>query len=166
MASAEGRIRKQVYLLTAQDLTDHAIWEFCSDEEGEEGQDEATVKPSSVTEVPGYSPGVYILGSDVVFSDGTKTIGYIYSGEPQDLGCTQPNILVGSEQINFWFGALRFQRNLEERLAGYYRLLGKNREAIYPITFQSRADVNGSPLKIVVESFMGIDEKREVVAVG
>ena len=45
MASTE-RIRKQVYLLTVEDLNDHPLWEFCPDEEGEEDQDEATVKPS------------------------------------------------------------------------------------------------------------------------
>ena len=41
-----ARIRKQVYDLTAEDLRRYPLWEFCLDEEGIEGQDEATVKPS------------------------------------------------------------------------------------------------------------------------
>ncbi len=40
-----ARIRKQVYELTVDDLDRHPVWEFALDEEGEEGQDEATVRP-------------------------------------------------------------------------------------------------------------------------
>jgi hypothetical protein len=36
------KIRKQVYELTTDDLELSPIWEFAADEEGEEGQDEAT----------------------------------------------------------------------------------------------------------------------------
>src|SRR5205814_561097 len=39
------KIRKQVYNLTAADLSEHPVWEFAEDEEGTEGQDEATVRP-------------------------------------------------------------------------------------------------------------------------
>ena len=83
------QIRKQVYLLTSEDLNAHPLWEFCPDEVGEDGQDEATVKPSKETAVSGYSPGVYILAADATFADGTTAIGYIYSGGPEDgMGCT------------------------------------------------------------------------------
>ena len=40
MSELDERIRRQVYRLTEQDLLDHPIWEFCSDEEGVDGQDE------------------------------------------------------------------------------------------------------------------------------
>jgi hypothetical protein len=40
-----SRVRKQVYDLTVADLEQHAVWEFALDEEGEEGQDEATIRP-------------------------------------------------------------------------------------------------------------------------
>jgi hypothetical protein len=93
-----ARIRRQVYELTPEDLASHPLWEFCPDEEGEEGQDEATVKPSEDTNVSGHSPGAYILACDVAFADGSAADGYIYSGEPHDFGCTQPNIVTESGQ--------------------------------------------------------------------
>jgi hypothetical protein len=39
------KIRKQVYDLTLDDLTRYPVWEYALDEEGEDGQDEATVRP-------------------------------------------------------------------------------------------------------------------------
>ena len=39
------KIRKQVYQLTLDDLERTPVWEFALDEEVEEGQDEATVRP-------------------------------------------------------------------------------------------------------------------------
>src|SRR5512132_118621 len=44
MAEAAA-IRKQVTDLRPDDLAPYPIWEFALDEEGEEGQDEETVKP-------------------------------------------------------------------------------------------------------------------------
>ena len=40
MSELDERIRREVYRLTEQDLLDHPIWEFCSDEEGVDGQGE------------------------------------------------------------------------------------------------------------------------------
>jgi hypothetical protein len=37
--------RKQVYALTIADFERFGVWEFALDEEGREGQDEATVRP-------------------------------------------------------------------------------------------------------------------------
>jgi hypothetical protein len=39
------RIRKQACELTSQVFEPFSMWEFALDEEGEEGQDEATVRP-------------------------------------------------------------------------------------------------------------------------
>src|SRR5262252_1978828 len=46
-ASRHGmkRVRKQVFDLTVEDLDRYPVWEFALDEEGDEGQDEATVRP-------------------------------------------------------------------------------------------------------------------------
>jgi hypothetical protein len=166
MSDPAKRIRKQVYLLSPQDFVDHPIWEFCADEEDVEGQDEATARPSEKSEVPGYSSGVYVVAADVVLGDGTLAFGYLYSGEPQDMGCIQPNLFAGSSQVNFWLGWLRFIKNVEERVAGGYTLLGKGRESIFPISFRSRVNVNGAPLEALVEGFMALDSGRQVKVVG
>jgi len=164
MASTE-RIRKQVYLLTVEDLNDHPLWEFCPDEEGEEDQDEATVKPSEDKEVSGYSPGVYILASDITFADGTTATGYIHSGEPGDLGCTQPNVITPSGQVNLWLGALRFIPNPQDLLAKAYQILAKDPASVFPVRFRTRPKINGDTMEIVVVSFMGGGDKFQPVAV-
>jgi hypothetical protein len=168
--STPERIRKQVYLLTIEDLNEHPIWEFCSDEEGEEGQDEATVKPSEETEVQGYSPGAYILTADIIFADGSDGIGYIYSGEPDDFGCLQPNIVGASGQANLWLGWLKFVSNPQAAISKACEALGKEPSAIFPIRFITRPHINGSPMELVAASFMakGADQKvtdRSLVAV-
>ena len=166
MEDTASPIRKQVYLLSIQDLIDHPIWEFCSDEEGVDGQDEATVRPSEESEVPGFSPGAYVVAADALLGDGTSVLGYLYSGEPSDMGCIQPNIIVGSSQVNFWLGWLRFITNKEEKIANNYELIGKSRESIFPIAFQSRVNVNGEPLKVDIEGFMALDLDRHVKVLG
>jgi hypothetical protein len=166
MENSAKLIRKQVYLLSIQDLIDHPIWEFCSDEADVDGQDEATVRPSEEREVPGFSPGAYVVAADAVLGDGTSVLGYLYSGEPSDMGCIQPNILAGSSQVNFWLGWLRFITNKEERIANNYALLGKSRESIFPIAFRSRANINGEPLIVSVEGFMALDLDRHVKVLG
>jgi hypothetical protein len=156
-------IRKQVYHLNAQDLIDHPIWEFCSDEEGIEEQDEATVRPSEDQEVPGYSPGAYVVAADVVFADGTTAVGYVYSGRSDDFGCVQPNVIVGSSQINFWLGSLRYRGDLDAELTNYYQSLGKERDLIFPIIFTTRKKVNGVALQVAVAAFLGLDDNNRVV---
>ena len=64
MTKPDSRLRRQVYLLSAQDFADHPVWEFCGDEEGFEEQDEATVKPSGEAEISGYAPGAYVVAAD------------------------------------------------------------------------------------------------------
>jgi hypothetical protein len=150
----ESALRRQVYLLTAQELTDHPIWEFCLDEEDIPGQDEATVKPSEDSEVPGYSPGAYIIGADAVFADGTSALGYLYSGEPGDWGCIQPNVVTQGGQVNFWLGALRFIGDVEKRIADQLRVLGRGPGQIFPVTFKSRAKINNELQTVVVTGFM------------
>jgi hypothetical protein len=164
--SDSERVRRQVYDLTVEDLERYPLWEFALDEEDEEGQDEATVKPSEETEVPGYSPGVYILAADATFADGTTAIGYLYSGGPEDgMGCTQPNIVTTSGQVNFWLGWLRFVKDPQARIAEACQILGKDRSSIFPICLRTRPHINGAVMELVVDSFMGGGDKMVPVAV-
>ncbi len=161
-----GEIRKQVYLLDAQDFIDHPIWESCLDEELVDGQDEATAKPSAKAEVEGDADGEYVVAADAIFADGTKHPAYVYSGKPNDLGCVQPNVLVPGAQIGFWFGSLRFRSNPEAYLDACYGLLGKPREAIFPIHFITRAAINRSPMTVVVNGFQALDHHDREMTIG
>jgi hypothetical protein len=144
------RIRKQVYDLTRLDLQQYPLWEFCSDEEGTPGQDEATVKPSEDSEVPAFSPGAYIVATDFSFADGSLAEGYIYSGAPEDFGCTTPRIFVEEGHVGFWFG---YRAPQPEAIAATYRKLGRTPEAVFPIRYQTRVPVNGSLMNGRVRGF-------------
>jgi hypothetical protein len=144
------RIRKQVYNLTEHDLQSHSVWEFCSDEEEIDGQDEATVRPSNEGEVSNSPPGRYIVAADLVLADGSQVAGYIYSCEPHDFGCTQPNVILADGQINFWFGIIPPN---SDRLRVLYQRLGKSAASVFPILYQTRVPINDKLVKGTVEGF-------------
>jgi hypothetical protein len=163
--SATNRVRKQAHLLTADDLDQHPLWEFCPDEEGEQGQDEATVKPFENESYPSRN---YIHAADVIFSDGTSAVGYIYRHqllEKKDMGFTQPTVVTESGQVNFWLGRLRFVRNPEQRIARGYDMLRKNPGTIFPVVFRTRPFADGAIMQVIVESFAARGEGRELLAV-
>jgi hypothetical protein len=165
MSDSAARIRKQVYELTAQDFLDHAIWEFCSDETGLEGQDEATVRPTNKTELTDELPGACVIAAKVGFADGSWGTGYLYNCRQDDIGCLQPNLLAGASQVNFWLGWLRFIPNAAERVQVGYRKIGKTNDAVFPASFESTLKVKGQTLKAIVPGFMalGLDGKTVVV---
>jgi hypothetical protein len=165
MPDPAPRIRKQVYELTVQDFLDHAIWEFCSDEEGVEGQDEATVRPTIKTELTDELPGACVLAARVGFAEGSSGAGYLYNCEADDIGCVQPNLLVSASQVNFWLGWMRFIPNAAERVQLGYQKIGKTKDAVFPISFESTSKVKGRALRAVVPGFMarGLDGKILVV---
>ena len=161
---ADEQIRKQVHSLNSQDFQDHAIWEFCSDEEDLDGQDEATVKPSEDLEVPGYSPGAYVVAADVTFATGTRSVGYLYSGHPDDIGCVQPTILLPAGQVNLWTGRMQYSIEWDAQVSAKMNLLGRD-EALFPITFETRASVNGAPLKVVAQGFLALTPENRVIRI-
>jgi hypothetical protein len=146
------RIRKQVYDLTTEDLRAYPLWEFCLDEEGVEGQDEATVKPSVDVEVPGYSPGAYVVATDFFLHDGSSLEGYIYSGKPSDFGCVQPNVILGSGQVNFWFG---IRAPNAEKLKRIYERFGKTKDQLFPLSYKTRVAINGNRADGTIYGFGG-----------
>jgi hypothetical protein len=161
MSELDERIRRQVYRLTEEDFVDHPIWEFCSDEEGVDGQDEATVKPSTDPEVPGYSPGAYIVAANVSFADGTQTTGYVYSSEPDDFGCLQPNLVLKSGQVNLWLGGLRGAA--DQDLAQSYLTINKSSNQVFPLSVETRAKINGAAMNLMIEGFVGCDREGQLV---
>jgi hypothetical protein len=70
------KIRRQVYELTLDDLSKFPVWEFALDEEGEEGQDEATVRPYEVTGALDPSDGMFVVRASFTLADDSKMQGY------------------------------------------------------------------------------------------
>lgn len=160
------RVRKQVYELLPQDLVDHPIWEFCVDEEGADGQDEATVRPTEKTELSEGLPGASIVAADAAFADGSVGIGYLYACDENDIGCLQPNVFAGPSQINFYLGWLRFVPDAPDRVAANYKKLKRDKESVFPLSFRSRVNVMGTPLHVVLEGFeaLGVDMKGVILS--
>lgn len=66
------KIRKQVYELTLDDLRKSPVWEFALDEEGEEGQDEATVRPCEIPAPLDPADGPFIIRALFTLADGAQ----------------------------------------------------------------------------------------------
>ena len=162
MAESSLDKRRQVYLLSPEDLKEHPVWEFCSDEEDVEDQDEATVRPVQVQGVEDDQPGAFVIAADVIFADGSKGEGYVYSGDPNDFGCTQPNVLVAGKQVGLWLGSLQYVGNIQQTVDQAYRLLGRSAESTFPMTFRSTVQKDDHFITSVVTSFMAIDESGSV----
>jgi hypothetical protein len=149
------KIRKQVYDLTTHDLAKHPIWEFALDEEGEEGQDEATVRPLMETEREAFDPmeGMYVVGARFTLADGGVHVGYLTPCEdPEDMGTIQPQIVTEKGQVGFWLGLASV--NLEES----YAKLGKSAEATFPVKFVSDIELFGAKLAGVIPAFLKLKD--------
>ncbi len=80
------KIRKQVYELTIEDLNRFPVWEFGLDEEGEEGQDEATVRPRKIKEPLDPSEETFIVRAVFTLVDRTILTGYLTPSPEGDNG--------------------------------------------------------------------------------
>lgn len=102
------KIRKQVYELASTDFEEHPIWEFASDEEGEEDQDEATVRPWEGGEPLDPADGMFVVRANFVLADGTSIAGYVTPPVQGDasIGTIQPILLTPRGQVALWCGAI------------------------------------------------------------
>ena len=71
------KIRKQVYELTLDDVGKFPVWEFALDEEGKEGQDEATVRPLKISGALDSSDGTFIVRAAFTLAGGSNMQGYL-----------------------------------------------------------------------------------------
>ena len=70
-------VRKPINGLTSEDLLAHPVWEFASDEEGVEGQDETTVRPFNYEGKLDPSWGSFVIRATFVLADGCQMSGYL-----------------------------------------------------------------------------------------
>lgn len=156
------KIRKQVYDLKLEDFQQHPIWEFALDEEGEEGQDEATVRPYSSAGPANPEDGTLVVKARFALADGTTMDGWITPpfGEFLGLGTIQPQIITPEGPVSFWFGGLK---PTTKDLAQCYKRLGHRPESVFPLRFQSEVDIVGGPVSGVLDGFLYMEMKNEKV---
>lgn len=145
------KVRRQVDQLTAKDLDDYPVWEFAIDEEGGEGQDETTVRP---THAAASYQSTVIVRSAARLADGTSLTGLIVippGASPEDI---QAGIVLDVGHIHFWCGAIPPSRGDIERS---YALFGRRAAQVFPIQFTPTIQIGGVPEKIVVTAFQYLD---------
>jgi hypothetical protein len=153
------RIRKQVDELTPEDLNRSSIWEFALDEEGDEGQDEATVRPYESHGPLDPSDGMFVVRARFELADGTRAVGFLTPPVQGDsgLGTLQPAVVVGQGQVSFWCGMLSTD---PAHVAASYARLGKSSASEpFPLRFASDVELAGGPVTgellgvVVLEDF-------------
>ena len=157
-------IRKQVTALVPDDIKRFPIWEFALDEEGEEGQDEATVGPRPDLERAEPEEGLFIVRAEFVAVDGTRFDGFVSPHEEPHVGRTQPTIVTDHGQVNFWFGLFLPTQGVIE---GAYRTLGKTAPELFPVRFRALVDHGGAVLEGELPAFLHYKsaEDKELVEV-
>jgi hypothetical protein len=151
-------IRRQVYELKPTDLERFPVWEFALDEEGKEGQDEATVRPYEVSGALDPADGMFIVRASLTLSDGTRLKGYVtppIQGQG-GLSTFQPAVVVPGGQVSFWCGMVVPPA---EHISSCYALLGKGSPThVFPLRFESDVDLVGGPVAGEVPGFMVLED--------
>jgi len=153
-------IRKSVSEISRQDLDECPVWEFASDEEDIEGQDETTVRPFIVSGELDPSAGMLIVRARFRLADQTEMTGYLSPCVPPDdgLGYLQPVIVTDEGQVGLWWGVIAPK---PAELSDLYRLLGKASDSqVFPLRFASDVAIAGGPLRGEVAGFMVLEDWR------
>ena len=129
-------IRKQIYDLTVVDLQQYPFWEFALDEEGVEGQDEATVRPVLCDGSIDPSGLVLIVRARFTLPDGTRHLGHmtVDSNDTEHLGTIQPSICLSKSQASFWYGATAPD---QQEIDATLKLLDRTADQLFPLAFES-----------------------------
>lgn len=171
---SEPRIRRQCYELTAEDLSQYPIWEFALDEEGEDDQDEATVRPIPFNYIPANEWRMMVVAAEARFAGGKVFPATLYlnaspNGVENDtskdaLASYQPCVLVDGKLLSFWYGMLP-SRHLEEGMAKFYAHVGLPAEQVFPIEVTAAILVEGenAPRQIRVTGFQRWDAAKQIV---
>lgn len=142
------------------DLSKFPVWEFALDEEGEEGQDEATVRPRRVIAALDPSEGSFIIRGVFTLVDGTLMHGYLTPPIQGDnsISTLQPVIITERGQISFWYGVLVPDSN---DLAQSYEKLGRDADKVFPIHVASDVELMNGAISAEIPGFMTLEESSE-----
>ncbi len=162
------KIRKQVYDLTLGDITQYPVWEYALDEEGDEGQDEATVRPVTLSDVD-LQHSSCMIRTRFALAGGTTLLGLVtVSGLPDDgiikiegdvdsNARRQPVIITERGQVNFWFGAMKPK---DADIAALYRVLGiSTSPAVFPISYSSDLKIPTGAVTGGIAGFQYLEHK-------
>lgn len=150
-------IRKQVYALTQDDLSQFPIWEFWLDEGAGKGQDESTVRPHTEKGKLNPTERMFIVRAAFTLADGSKMTGYLTPPAVgrEGLGIMQPIIVTAGGQVRLWCGTAAPN---EQRLARSYQLLGKDAKSVFPVRFESEVPLVDGPATGSAPGFLVLED--------
>lgn len=154
------KIRKQVYELNQSDLDRFPVWEFALDEEGEENQDEATVRPWESAGPLDPADGMFVIRAKFILANDTEYFGYITPPVHGDLSIStiQPVIVTDHGQVMFWFGIIP---PTSDMIHEAYALLGLKAEDVFPCRYASDVTVKDGPVAGTLNGFMYYPSVRD-----
>jgi hypothetical protein len=146
---------KQFGDLTSADFEAHPVWIGCHtadyDEPWYDQTDEETFRPRQDALPADPSEGMVLVRATATLKDGTSLPGFLTPGfEGDDLGTLQPQVFTGGRMFSFWgglFGVPEAQRR------EFYRALGKDAAAAFPIEFAVDPALCGGLTRARVEGF-------------
>jgi hypothetical protein len=157
----DSSVRKQVYELTADDLQKFPVWEFAIDEEGDEGQDEATVRPFPLDQIDERLDGSIVVAAVFELADGTKLPGYLTPrDDPQlNLANVQPQIITPQGQVMFWHGRCPVQAEQS------YKMLDRESRTVFPIRFKTVVQIDNRDYSGEIPGFLALGDDFEAVTI-
>ena len=141
------KTRKPVNELTVEDLHAFPIWEFATDEEGVEGQDETWVRPVRRSQVPleAYSQ---LVAADFTTARGLKLQGFMPVSTAEGIEIS-PGAVVGEGGYHV-LPSMSEERAREEGLSWavesrkeVVEALGGSAAGLFPIAYQLRVGIRG-----------------------
>jgi len=136
---------KQFGSLAPTDFERYPVWvsvhTFDYDESWYEETDEETFRPWSDTLPVDPGSGMFLVRTQIIFSDGAKFIGFITpiigTGEvtESELGSVQPYLFSqGGALVTFWGGMFGFSDEVKKKT---YDLLARTSGQVFPIHFSA-----------------------------
>ena len=154
------KMRKQIYDLTVADLDDCPVWEFALDEEGDEGQDECTVRPCLVGDRLDPSRGGFVVRARFTLPDESALVGFMTPPVRGDssLGVLQPVVITTKGHVGFWCGVIA--PDAASIAASYARLDRSTASQVFPLHFESDVPLVDGPVRGQLDGFLLLEDMQ------
>jgi hypothetical protein len=147
----QPKIRVQFEDFTLDNFDIAPVWEFALDEEGEDGQDETTLRPCSGLTVADPADGLCIVKAEFTTASGKTFFGLCSPAFEFNLADIQPYMFTDKGTLSFWFGMLEPTRQAIDDL---YKQFGESKDTLFPIKFKSVTRTKGAKLAGLIDGFM------------
>lgn len=107
-------MRKPVHDLQAADFENHACWEYATDEEGRDDQDECTVRPLPLQEIDKATHQVFVQAA-FFFPNGRIRMGVVTLNAGDDPSGHQPALFDSDGLMTFYEGARQPEQSVVRR---------------------------------------------------